>query len=183
MAWLGWRLRHGISRSSVMGGTCTQGARKLRVMRCAGTSLIALLCAVWVAERVWSASLSYRGYVHIDCSNGCLTVGSVDSGLFNDVVGMARRTGSPLWTFADGDIAILLEEPGDVLWWSAVGSYAGPDEIRVPLWMPIVVFAIPTAYAWYRCRRRPSPDQCSKCGYDLAGIEAHVCPECGKAIM
>ncbi len=52
---------------------------------------------------------------------------------------------------------------------------------NIPLWLPLVVVAIPTAILFYRDRRIP-PGHCQKCGYDLTGNESGRCPECGRTI-
>jgi hypothetical protein len=65
-------------------------------------------------------------------------------------------------------------------WWFGYWTLFGTvKSVFVPLWVPLLTVALPTAYAWHRCRRRPA-GHCPTCGYDLAGIAA-VCPECGKA--
>ncbi len=51
--------------------------------------------------------------------------------------------------------------------------------VSLPLWLPLLVFAIPTAILWHRDRRRSPPGHCQQCGYDLTGNESGVCPECG----
>ncbi len=51
----------------------------------------------------------------------------------------------------------------------------------LPLWLPLVALAVPTAMLWYR-DRKPPKGHCQKCGYDLTGNESGRCPECGKAI-
>ena len=70
-------------------------------------------------------------------------------------------------------------QPGyDLEWW---GEYDFPDGgfyIAVPLWIPLMVLAIPTAILWYR-DRRPKPGHCQRCGYDLTGNVSGVCSECG----
>jgi len=49
------------------------------------------------------------------------------------------------------------------------------------LWIPFLLVAIPTAYLWYRDRRRLPSGHCRKCGYNLTGNVSGVCPECGCA--
>jgi predicted amidophosphoribosyltransferase len=50
----------------------------------------------------------------------------------------------------------------------------------VPLWIPMLLVAIPTAWLWRRDRRH-SPGCCPRCGYDLSGTPSGICPECGRA--
>ncbi len=53
--------------------------------------------------------------------------------------------------------------------------------VSVPLSLPLVVAAIPTAILFYRDRRRIPPGHCRKCGYNLTGNVSGRCPECGTA--
>lgn len=60
-----------------------------------------------------------------------------------------------------------------------------PGAVRVPLWMPVLVFlAIPACSSTLllaRQRRRRRLNHCLACGYPLADIAEHArCPECGK---
>ncbi len=55
-------------------------------------------------------------------------------------------------------------------------------EVYVPLWLPLVLTAIPTAFLFWRGRRRIPPDRCQECGYDLTGNVSGKCPECGVPI-
>ena len=58
-------------------------------------------------------------------------------------------------------------------------GYPQGDTLTLPLWIPLLLVAVPTAYLW-RTDRRAKPWQCAKCRYDLRGIEGGVCPECGN---
>ncbi len=51
--------------------------------------------------------------------------------------------------------------------------------ILIPLWFLFLIVALPTAYLFYRDRKRIPPGHCSTCGYDLTGAEHERCPECG----
>ena len=53
------------------------------------------------------------------------------------------------------------------------------QRVTVPLWIPLVLIAIPTAFLWWRESRRPKPGHCP-CGYDLTGNVSGKCPECGR---
>jgi hypothetical protein len=46
-----------------------------------------------------------------------------------------------------------------------------------PLWVPLIVLAAPTSWAWHADRRRPGA--CPRCRYELTGNTTGVCPECG----
>ncbi len=52
------------------------------------------------------------------------------------------------------------------------------QRVTLPLWLPLLLIAIPTAFLWWREHRRPKPGHCP-CGYDLRGNVSGTCPECG----
>ena len=54
--------------------------------------------------------------------------------------------------------------------------------VTLPLWIPFVLVAVPTAFLFYRDRRRAGPSRCRACGYDLTGNVSGRCPECGAAM-
>ncbi len=56
-----------------------------------------------------------------------------------------------------------------------------PLRIAIPLWIPLLIFAVPTFILWRRDRRHP-PGHCQRCGYDLTGNVSGRCPECGEAV-
>ena len=71
--------------------------------------------------------------------------------------------------------------------WDWVPRYHVPSEahltrrVFIPLYIPLVIIALPTVLAFRSDRRWKGFDssQCTMCGYDLAAIEG-VCPECGR---
>ena len=54
--------------------------------------------------------------------------------------------------------------------------------VQLPLWIPFLLFALPTALLWYLDRRRYPAGRCQRCGYDLTGNVSGRCPECGTPI-
>ena len=58
---------------------------------------------------------------------------------------------------------------------------SGYWSVQLPLWLPLVIVAIPTAILWHR-DRPPRKGYCLHCGYNLTGNESGVCPECGTKI-
>ncbi|MFT3686174.1 MAG: hypothetical protein QM783_14840 [Phycisphaerales bacterium] len=64
--------------------------------------------------------------------------------------------------------------------WTSAATY-----VRFPVWAPSLLtgsFAVLLLRSGAAARRRASTGECSKCGYDLAGLaEDATCPECGPA--
>ncbi len=54
--------------------------------------------------------------------------------------------------------------------------------VLIPIWLPFVLVAVPTAFLWYRDGGRIPLGHCSKCGYDLMLNMSGTCPECGTEI-
>ena len=67
------------------------------------------------------------------------------------------------------------------LWLPWVYSGSGKTMIVCPIWIILIIIALPTAYLFYRDRRYPR-GHCQGCGYDLTGNVSGVCPECGRAV-
>jgi hypothetical protein len=52
--------------------------------------------------------------------------------------------------------------------------------LAIPIWIPFLVAAAPTAYLWWHDRRGGGAGLCPKCRYDLTGLAPDApCPECG----
>jgi hypothetical protein len=70
--------------------------------------------------------------------------------------------------------------PEDRLYGSAQGM---TEEFWVPLWIPFLLVAVPTALVWradYTAARRARSGLCATCGYDRRALAADAkCPECG----
>jgi predicted amidophosphoribosyltransferase len=53
-------------------------------------------------------------------------------------------------------------------------------QYSLPLWLPLLFFAIPATWLYWRDRRHIPPGHCQSCGYNLTGNVSGICPECGK---
>ena len=69
---------------------------------------------------------------------------------------------------------------------SSTFTTPGSFSMFLPLWIPLLLIAAPTAWLW-RTDRRAKPWQCATCRYDLRGLASEgngkwggVCPECGE---
>ena len=67
-------------------------------------------------------------------------------------------------------------------WWPRSWYRSTPyHAVSAPLWLPLLLVALPTAFLWYLDRRLPR-GHCQACGYDLTGNVSGVCPECGEKV-
>lgn len=55
-------------------------------------------------------------------------------------------------------------------------------EMQMPFWLLVLLTGIPTAYLFWKDRRKKGPGFCGQCGYDLKGNVSGKCPECGKEV-
>jgi hypothetical protein len=147
----------------------TRRARVRRAAKWAGVVVCAVIAAAWVVS-LWR----YFGYKHVLSSEySCHVIaGRLFLGYWQSV-----RLPSQ-WEFRAHDLQIQ--------WWAEWGRAFGAGTglwsrwFALPLWMPFVAVALPTAWVFWRDRRL-RPGHCA-CGYDLAGLAAGApCPECGAA--
>lgn len=71
-------------------------------------------------------------------------------------------------------------------WWIHWGVWANGRVLATPLWPLVLASLVVTVVAWRRDaehRRRALVGRCAACGYDLAGIAAGPCPECGVMVV
>lgn len=131
--------------------------------RWTGTGAAAVLVAVYAASVWWSLLwINSSPFFGVAVGGGALVCG---------------RDGRP------EDVFVIEKRAWTVWRWWFDAAFNGPTAlVIIPLWAPLVAVLLPTALAWRRHLRRP-PGHCLKCGYDLAGIAAGVCPECGAGIV
>jgi hypothetical protein len=118
-------------------------------------------------------------------------------GLYRGMLEMGLRTGPAVGVTPSWGAGIMSarkfdgETPG---WWKGQPCrYWTADFSRMPgggpryfflsinLWVLYLAVVAMTAVLWWR-HRRARRGCCGKCGYDLAGIGAGVCPECGVGV-
>lgn len=67
--------------------------------------------------------------------------------------------------------------------WEVLPVYsARPWYVRLPLWIPAVLFLGGAYWGWRRWREYV-PGLCPRCGYDLRGSPHSRCPECGHEMQ
>ena len=62
------------------------------------------------------------------------------------------------------------------------GEYPASSILIVPLWLPLLLVAIPTTILWYLDFRRFPPGHCPSCNYNLTGNTSGICAECGTPL-
>jgi hypothetical protein len=148
--------------------------RRWRMLKWAGTVLSLLSMIAWAGS--FLAIIAYRGPSRLsDVITLAVAVPPIYSG-----TGLVLTDGQLVWGFMlFQDVAPgwhITRRPTDM----SSSTFWGNDYLIVPLWLPLVLVAAPTAFLWWRDRRRIPPGHCRKCGYDLTGNVSGVCPECGE---
>ncbi len=55
-------------------------------------------------------------------------------------------------------------------------------QLNGPIWLPLLIVAIPTGFLWWVVDRPYPKGHCQNCGYNLTGNVSGRCPECGTAV-
>ena len=139
-----------------------------RVLKWTGALLTALLLCTWVYASTHWTGVRYRNWL-VWLEGGSLVVMRVSG----------SPVGPPNW------VNIRCPFEMEVFYWKSgrlLGKTASA-ELHLPLWIPFVVVAAPTALLFWldRCYRFP-PGYCRNCGYDLTGNVSGRCPECGESV-
>jgi hypothetical protein len=151
--------------------------RRWRVVKWAGLVLSLLIGMAGLASLRWT--LTYRharpvrsrlGYGMIDCD----VYGGWICELSSGRMAYERRQ----WAFEPGQLEATRRGTPD--YWEPAAPIGG-SRVSLPLSIPFLLTAFPTAFLWWRDRRIP-PHCCQTCAYDLTGNVSGVCPECGERI-
>ena len=138
--------------------------RRWRVVKWAGLVLSLLLICAWAISIRYD--LTYNNVVAVQSGDGAIYYASVEFPKLHDDVSWSlhndrrRHISMPLPSLHLGSLT----------------------DVLVPYWVLILLTALPTAFIWWRDRRRIPPHCCQGCGYDLTGNVSGVCPECGNKV-
>ncbi len=82
------------------------------------------------------------------------------------------------------DSGVFPYSAAGLIWWVHAGSVSlrtGTSilVLTIPLWIPFLLFALPTIRLFMLDKRHHRPDCCAFCGYSLTGNTSGTCPECG----
>ncbi len=136
--------------------------------------LVAFVSSLFLRIYAIRAVAESEFFLRVDLASGCLRVFQME---WTPVTGVETMPDVWLW-----DIEF---ERGWIPWKSPSGVW-GFGQVFIPLYIPLLLVAVPTAYLWL-VDHRPKPWQCAKCRCDLRGLEGGgkgggdkiVCPECG----
>ena len=131
--------------------------RQRLLMRC-GQIASGLVLLVWVAS----------AKVHVSYTSASGNAVDIGWGYFRVSASSANRARSWLYEVSDD-------------WYVGWLPSAGTCDYRVPLWIPLLVVAVPTGILWWRDRRFRD-GHCQNCGYNLTGLPEPRCPECGTKL-
>lgn len=153
-------------------------ARKRQILKWTGLSLSLLIAVAWAVSLRWAF-----GWRRLDDSRRYHSSAIIQIGALyvSHLEYRGEDVSSPYWA-PDNFYPEFLSVPRILLkpdfWFVRYPDWT----LTLPLWIPFVLIAIPTAALWWRDRRRIPPGHCEKCGYNLAGNVSGVCPECGERI-
>jgi hypothetical protein len=141
-------------------------SRFRRLLKWGGLVLSLLIAAIWVGSSSWTLGCQKaNAFVALHRATFVSSFDSLDTQNSWRLVRLPERS---------------------VVWLPHFVHYrrVGPDyyRIQIPLWMLVLLFALPTAFLFWRDRRLIPPGHCKKCSYSLTGNTSGVCPECGTAV-
>lgn len=163
-------------------------ARRSRFLLLSGAVLTLFCAALWAvtvccASGFSGTSVDSQGHLHIRSlylAQGAAVIRTTTvTLLFNSFAAPTKI-----------EYFLLARQEAPLLWKPVVNKGTGIDqfsitqhiEIQLPLWLPFLIFSTPSAFLFWRDRRRIPTGHCQSCGYSLTGNVSGVCPECGMAV-
>lgn len=159
-----------------------------RVLKWGGLVLSLMIAAAWATSLRWTYGY---GRPHRPCKKGdARTSDESLTGLpdwRSSWMGSYRGVGGGSLYYSRQTVLTRLgwetySYPMPLVWrpsLRAAGCYG--SFVILPLWIPFLLIAVPTAFFLWPKRRIP-PGHCQFCGYDLTGNVSGTCPECGSAV-
>ena len=156
-----------------------RSSRFRRVAKWCGVGVCVLLLVAWGTAPFWVISFIWSGSA-VGLGQGCVSYSRIEGSRMQSPTGVTQGWSAyhPLrW---------------EMRWWGPFytemrGSSQARGQSRivqmlarritVPLWIPFLLTAIPTAWLFWRDRKHP-PGHCHWCGYNLRGLPVARCPEC-----
>ncbi len=144
----------------------TKRRKRRRIVKWTGAGLCVVILVAWYTSTgigfYWEYGLSIVVAGRYSTFNG--TIAWVQEGSF---------------PFASSGWCVFTLYIRDNYLWPPISK--DRHEIYCSVWLLLGVVALPTAFMFYRDRKRIPPGHCKKCGYNLTGAEHERCPECGAA--
>ena len=152
--------------------------RRRGTLKCAGLTLSLLFAAALavslMTESKYCKNTGSTGCVFLALSEGCVGFGKLPIAVpeYMKQGWIVEHSQPDFWSFCHTQIRLALSHPR---------PFGAHNVAVIPLWIPVLLFAVPTAILFWRDRRFP-PGHCPRCGYDLTGNVTGVCSECGTAV-
>lgn len=142
-----------------------------RVIKFVGALTSACVLIVWLVSMCWTFSFADL-------------VGSTEWGEQQLVVNVTRGAVYCSWRhnthFLKYATVYRHSETVPLNWLPTIRRRTLPGfDLTLPLWIPLLVVALPIAWLFRRDRQCFSRYQCQHCGYNLTGNVSGTCPECG----
>ena len=150
----------------------TRPSRTRRILKWTGAGLSLLIVIAWIVSLWFQLSHKLTPDAAFVVDEGYLSIAYFEG----DVTAVLEH---PIGITGHGYLRAGLTWPRIGKDWVISSSYYGGIWIGLPLWLLLLLTAIPTAWLWHRDRRRVRPGCCLRCGYDLTGNTSGVCSECG----
>ncbi|GMU21385.1 MAG: hypothetical protein AMXMBFR13_14780 [Phycisphaerae bacterium] len=158
---------------SNMATTCRRRIR--RVIKWGGLGLLLVIAVGWAVSVPWiwdyHQGLGTDDVLEVKLGWGALRVE-------RPAMADERDSWGPLYP-----TLTITRWRGSLSWLPSLKTSGQEQEwhVHLPLWIPALLVAIPTAILFWRDRRVP-PGHCQQCGYNLTGNTSGVCSECGSPV-